>query len=156
MNQARRFMSYVNVWVVLCFVLLMAATAVLLHSFGHSSNSMAEDNTLNPSVKDTQRSMGSVASTIEDEPEQIILVPMENISELWDQHRRQQEAPNLQLGFHQDHHSQVSANHNHGLHRVLLELRQDFESWVEHHQKRYHSADEKERRFTIWAQNHHR
>ena len=36
------------------------------------------------------------------------------------------------------------------------DLRDDFENWVEQHGKTYHSAEEEQKRFHIWSENHHR
>ena len=44
----------------------------------------------------------------------------------------------------------------HGVHRILADLRNEFESWMQKHNKRYHSHEEKEKRFRIWSDNHDR
>jgi hypothetical protein len=160
MVQAKRFMSYVKIWVIISAVLLIAATGVLLHSFGHSKQTVEDLSVSQVNSDAQQRSVASMNSANNGEvPAQIILVPMENISELSDnqkqKHRRQQEIPSAQLGFHNKHEKQHS-NEQHGVHRVLLELQDEFESWMVQHGKKYHSKDEKKHRFNIWTQNHHR
>ena len=159
--QAKRFMSYVRLWVILSFVLLLVATGVLIHSFHHSN----DDSTPENSSQQLKQQSGQVSSTsqIENIPEQIILVPIENISE-WvsaqQQQHQQQQQPIMQLGhdMHNHHFDNALRRHDesHGGRRVLLELRQEFEYWVQDHGKKYHSGHEKEHRFNIWAQNHQR
>lgn len=39
---------------------------------------------------------------------------------------------------------------------IVEDLREDFEAWVGRHNKNYHSEDEKQKRFHIWSENHHR
>jgi len=39
---------------------------------------------------------------------------------------------------------------------VMEDLRDDFEAWVSKHNKKYHSHAEKQKRFHIWSENHHR
>jgi hypothetical protein len=152
MVQARRLLSYAKIWMVISLVLLMAATGVLVHSFGHAST--ADDNaSLQANSDYTQRSDNAGNGDMMVEvPEQIILVPMENISEL-SQQKRQQEAPSLQLGGFYNKHPKEE---HHGARRVLMELRDEFDSWAQQHGKKYHSDHEKDHRFNIWSQNHHR
>jgi hypothetical protein len=152
MVQARRLLSYVKIWMVISLVLLMAATGVLFHSFGHAST--AVDNASMQANSDSAQRSDSAGNgnMMVEVPEQIILVPMENISELSEQ-RRQQEAPSLQLGGFYNKHSKEE---HHGARRVLIELRDEFESWAQQHGKKYHSDHEKDHRFNVWSQNHHR
>lgn len=39
---------------------------------------------------------------------------------------------------------------------VVGHLREEFEEWIKEHSKSYHSEKEKEKRFKIWSDNHHR
>ena len=150
MVQVRRFMSYVKIWVAISAIFLLAATGVFLHSFGHSNKSG------DTQVKSDAQQQDTAAYTVyqANEPQQIILRPMENISELAKgekQHRHiQEETPSMLLSFHHKQQQQ------HGVGHVILNLRDEFESWVQHHGKTYHSHEEKEHRFSIWTQNHHR
>eukprot|EP00536_Pseudo-nitzschia_multiseries_P008600 jgi/Psemu1/198479/e_gw1.220.24.1 len=57
------------------------------------------------------------------------------------------------LREHNQHHPVASDSNSH---QYLSNLRQEFEDWVRHHSKSYHSVEEKEQRFHIWSQNHHR
>jgi len=76
--------------------------------------------------------------------EKIILRPLNNMSELktvTEPQKRSLQAPH---------------DNQHGTRRALSQLRDEFEGWVEKHQKKYKSEDEKERRFDIWSHNHHK
>ena len=85
--------------------------------------------------------------------EQILLVPMEDISQL---HRQKQnDPPRRQLSLTHGHNQNVK-NHHHGIEGTVEYLRQEFEAWIEEHGKSYHSNEEKESRFHIWSANHHR
>ena len=115
-------------------------------------------------------------------PEEILLLPMEDVSQLssssaqqkayrarviQQQQQQQQQPLRLQppqLG--QQHRNllvnSVSSGNSNGndnsgsSHRFLLGLRQEFEDWMMHHNKAYHSEEEKQHRFSIWSQNHER
>ena len=159
--QAKRFMSYVRLWVVLSFVLLMVATGVLVHSFHHDNNDTADPAASSGQKLQQQSGQVITSDQVQEAQEQIILVPIENISE-WAsvQQQKQREQPMMRLGYevqnrHLDDNS-VQFDGPHGGRRVLTELRQEFESWVQDHSKEYHSANEKERRFSIWTHNHQR
>ena len=76
--------------------------------------------------------------------ERIILLPLPNATK--QQHRRMVAQPQ----------ALSPEQHEHGIRQSLRELRQEFEEWVEKHNKVYHSEDEKERRFQIWHDNHHK
>lgn len=106
-------------------------------------------------------------------PEQILLLPMENISDLGNKQRNppalklanqgnQKQRHRVLLGRHDK--TQHGRNNNHknnkkndGHHyNILADLRDEFETWIHQHEKQYHSEHEKEHRFHIWAQNHDR
>jgi hypothetical protein len=156
MVQARRFLSYVRIWMVISAVFLMAATGVLFHSFGHAEAVSADGTVIQQAKTDHQRSVSTATDTSNQVPDQIILIPMDNISEIAQQQQQQQqllqqESPNRKL----------SSRHNkqpeeHGIRHVLHDARQEFETWVAEHGKQYHSKHEKEHRFNVWRQNHHR
>jgi hypothetical protein len=200
-TQATHLMSYVKVWVAVCFFILLVATGALMHSFGHNpdanvirkSNSNSDGGALQynndnnnadgsfyvSQQQQEQQNGGAVYWTTQQQqqnqvPEQIWLLPMENISQLAQQ--KSQEIPRRKLGsalpqepllqqhgsygIHQyapaHNHRHLGFHHQEEHHSVLDGLRQEFEAWIMKHQKSYHSEQEKEHRFHIWSNNHHR
>ena len=185
MLQARRFMSYVRIWVAISAVLLLVATGVLFHSFGHKPSEAAEDFTADTQQQSSVSSSSSSSSSFAQNnnnnnnnnnaqvplaQQQIILVPMENISKLTDKGEKQtnrrlgeMEPPSMELGFPHGHDNKKhrgnkrhSHQQQHGVRRVVSDLRDEFEAWVKQHGKTYHSHNEKEHRFHIWSDNHHK
>lgn len=147
--QARRLMSFVKIWMVIFAVVLLVMTGTFFHSFGHTEA---------PSSKVSKSTTSSTTSvlmpdTVLDAPEQILLLPLNDISQLTgtrNSHHRLQEYQHIQL---QPFHEPSSMF---GPRRRLRDLRHKFEEWVLEHKKSYHSEEEKEKRFSIWADNHHR
>lgn len=164
-SQAKHLLSYAKVWIVVCFGILVVMTGTLMHSFGHQppNDSVVEKNEngaisyLNQDQQQQYQNLdlsSNSQNTYYQVPEQILLLPMENISQLAQQgEQREQNAQRRKLGISHHH-----ANHHehHGVHYALDELRQEFDAWVLQHNKVYHSEQEKEDRFHIWSQNHHR
>jgi len=191
MLQARRFLSYVRIWMVLSAVFLLLATGVLFHAFGHTTPTtdtvmIGTDSTVNNgSGVTTQYIVGGTTVANGGEVKKIILVPLPDHSQtskgqlyihqhqqeqvIAHQIHHQQQQVMVDQNQHHQHHPQQrfhyplqSMQHHHhqqqehGAQRVLKELRQEFDDWVTHHGKKYHSAEEKEHRFRIWTDNHHR
>jgi hypothetical protein len=177
MLQARRFLSYVRIWMVLSAVFLVLATGVLLHAWGHDpmesgaategSGSVGATTTssVNNGNGGNQQYIVGGTSLTTGGAKQIILVPMQGISDVskrqqfgQQQHQQQQQ----QFGGYQHGQrrlQQASDQHQHQHHVIrhaLLELRQEFDDWVVHHGKKYNSSEEKEHRFRIWTENHQR
>jgi hypothetical protein len=99
-------------------------------------------------------------------PQEILLLPLDDVSKLASARQQQQyDLGPLQLGYSLHGASttaattttsaSAAASHHHQ-HRFLRDLRDDFEMWMKEHKKVYHSDTEKEHRFSIWTQNHHR
>lgn len=162
MVQARRFMSLVRIWIVLAALAVLAMTGVFFHSLGHKEI-QGDMETQPVENQEGQVSMNDVfanANSIEvTPPQEILLLPLDGISKLSSsssQHGDLQQQYQLQpstMGGGGRHHL---SHDQHQHHRMLMDLRQDFEAWILHHNKSYHSAEEKERRFSIWTNNHHR
>ena len=167
MLQAKRLMSYVKFWVIISFVLLLVLTGVLMHSLHNGEVSV---NVATTSGSETQQQQQQANNYIEI-PEQILLLPMENISELGNKQRRnppalklanqgnQKQRHRVLLDRHDktnghDHKNKKKNDHRH--HNILADLRNEFETWIQQHEKTYHSEHEKEHRFHIWTQNHDR
>jgi len=161
--RAKRLLSFVKVWMVVAGALLLAFTAVIMHSFGHSDSDASATvpnyaNVNNPASSGSSNP-GAAGNQHFQMNEQVLLLPLakENISQLG---QRQEGQQPLQMALPGQHLYQQRASAITNNHRVLLELedemRQQFEHWIHHHGKQYHSHDEKEHRFHVWAQNHER
>lgn len=157
--QAKRLMSFVKIWVVLFALVLFAMTGVFWHSLGLKESTITKgdfERKSSAAVSGVNYANGGVAlddllpDTTLDAPEEILLLPLEDISKLSSQHQLQLEP--LQLGRF---HGAAGTTSSHG-HRFLRDLRDEFEAWMEEHGRAYHSEAEKEHRFSIWTQNHHR
>eukprot|EP00934_Nitzschia_sp_Nitz4_P000302 Nitzschia sp. Nitz4//scaffold182_size44100//5925//8284//NITZ4_007246-RA/size44100-snap-gene-0.0-mRNA-1//1//CDS//3329539541//302//frame0 len=137
--QARRMLSYVQIWMIASAFLLMFATVVLFHALGSHSS---------PTQEQSQPPLA----------ESILLVPMEGISDLQNIQLDNPERQRNLYGMAQPEPLQATQHHtNHNQHQhTHSSLLEEFEAWVTHHGKNYHSHDEKQHRFNIWTQNHHR
>jgi hypothetical protein len=122
-------------------------TGALIHSFGH---------------KDTVQSTSAATSVdvllpdyTQDAPEEILLLPLNDISQLSISHGSQH---HRQLNAHKSIH--LKPLHEPSTvfhpHRHLHDLRHAFAQWIIEHKKFYHSHEEKEKRFSIWVHNHHK
>jgi len=138
--QAKRILSAARLGVIVSAVALFLGTAVLMHSMrqetasssASSSSSMIDANQQQQQGSQSFRvvTMGEDSGNSGTGPDRIILVPFPETTE----------------------HSQQGRQ----THRVLTELRNEFESWVQHHGKVYHSQTEKDDRFNVWSENHQR
>jgi hypothetical protein len=172
MLQAKRLMSYVKFWVLISFALLLALTAVLMHSFHHGE---ARVNVATTSGSETQQQQANNYFQKKDDVvieviEQILLLPMENISDLGNKQRRnppalqlanqgnQKQRHRVLLGHDKTngHNNKNNKKNDHRHPNILADLRDEFETWIQQHEKQYHSEHEKEHRFHIWTQNHDR
>jgi hypothetical protein len=138
--KAQRFLSYMKLWNAAFCIFLIIGTGVVIHSIRHERSGIAEKSesayNLNSSFDQTQ----VTAEATSEITEQIILLPLPNMT-----HRRMVAQPEAPL-----------QQEEHDIRRTLQTLRQEFEEWVQKHNKVYHSPDEKEYRFQVWHDNHHR
>ncbi len=156
MVQVKRLMSYVKIWVILFLVVAMVMTGVFLHSIGHEEAVTKTDSTSSQqsSANNANTNGNGNAYGFDTVPDQIILVPLTDSSHLatLQQNQQHQNQPRrLQDDVSSNHQGNVD-----GSHHFLKNLRQEFETWILHHGKTYHSDAEKEHRFSIWARNHQR
>jgi len=124
----------------------------------------------------------AIALTPDTAPDKILLLPLTDSSRLssssLQQQQQQQQQQNYQQlqhnyprrlqspqevvrlnlvhSFSDGHVTSNGSDNSASSHRFLRDLRQEFEDWIQHHSKTYRSEDEKERRFSIWSQNHRR
>ena len=149
--QARRLKSYVKIWMVLSAAFLLATTVVLLHSFGHAearedtSTITAYQEAVDYQQSEQQPLVVNTGASIE--VGKVVLLPIEEDQQL-SEHSDQDFFTSSQIHIH--HNDQQNTR------RHLTDLRDEFESWILHHGKTYQSAKEKERRFHIWSDNHHK
>ena len=175
---ARRLLSYVRIWMILSGLLVLSLTGVLWHSFHYegapAQTSLKEkSSSSSTSAMNGEQSQEYLSSSSQQQqqqqhihiiqhPDKILLLPLENASQL----RQQQDAPPPKLLKQEEyddhrhllnsdhhHHSEEHSHHHPG---VLRQLRQDFEQWAVKHNKQYKSHQEKEHRWGIWLENHHK
>jgi C1A family cysteine protease len=186
MVQVRRLMSYVKIWVVLFLVVLLAMTGVFFHSMGRQEDyktSVTKTDTISTNSLSSLQSSSinmnansnanAIAQSSDTAPDKILLIPLTDTSAqlssfLQQQQQQRQNYQHLQHNYPRRLQeavqpkllgSYVASNGNDNSassHRFLRDLRQEFEDWVHHHGKAYHSEDEKQLRFSIWSQNHRR
>lgn len=97
MTQAKQLLSYARLWVVVCFGALLITTGALMHSFGHNSGNPVEGKTTQKASDAAQGSNPQDLGQFQNEygqngffyqvPDQVLLLPMENISQLANQQR---------------------------------------------------------------------
>mmetsp|Transcript_9135 Transcript_9135/g.22686 ORF Transcript_9135/g.22686 Transcript_9135/m.22686 type:complete len:921 (-) Transcript_9135:566-3328(-) len=163
MVQVRRLMSYVKIWVLLLSIVAVVTTGVFLHSVGHEEPVTKTDTISSQQSSSIDTNGNGNAVVMDTTPDSILLLPLTDSNQL----QQQQQQQNYQQLQNQNQprrlqDAQVTSNNSdnsatgHHHHHLLRGLRQEFESWIHHHGKAYHSVEEKEHRFSVWAQNHHR
>ena len=147
---ARQLLSYVRLWNAAFCIILLIGSGVIVHSMRHETSGGAEVNEREAQRQHVNLSSGNAvkplpsATVATQITEQIILIPFQNVT-----HRRIVAQPEGTLARENDEEAHV-------IRRSLHALRQEFEEWVQTHSKMYHSEDEKEHRFKVWHDNHHR
>jgi hypothetical protein len=137
LHQARRILSVARLGVIASGIALLLGTIVLLHSVQHERT--ASNTAIDSTNQQQQESQSGRVVTLGDEfdtvPDRIILKPFQNYT----QHVQQPNQRQRRL-----------------LNSVVSDMRTEFESWIQHHGKVYHTHAEKEKRFNIWSDNHER
>ena len=171
MLQVKRLMSYVKIWVILFLIVAVVMTGVFLHSIGHEEAMTKTDTISSQQSSSMNMNANENVISLDTVREQILLVPLTESSWLSSSLQQNQQQLNyqqsqqnqprrlqaFQLSSHSNSHVENNDSVNRAMsHHLLKNLRQDFETWIHHHGKAYHSEDEKEHRFSIWTQNHQR
>ncbi len=165
MVQVRRLMSYVKIWVVIFLIVAVVTTGVFLHSIGHEEAVTKTDIMSSQQTASIDSTANGNAIAFDARPDQILLLPLTDGSEMQQQIQQnsmqvhQNQPRRLQALRHTHNNANIATNNINNSatgHHLLQNLRQEFETWIQHHGKAYHSHDEKEHRFSIWAQNHQR
>jgi hypothetical protein len=133
LHQAQRILSVARLGVIASGIALLLGTIVLLHSIQHERTSSSAVTTDSTHQQQQGSQSGRVVTLDDPLPDRIILVPFQNYTQ---------------------HHA--PPNQRRLLDRVVSDMRTEFESWVQHHEKVYHTHAEKEKRFNIWTENHER
>ena len=161
--QTRHFLSYVKLWNAAFCIFLIIGTGVIIHSVRHERSSsvkvteskttaslLTQSGSVKVSESETTASLfdsssrqeqaTSKAATSSEITEQIILLPLPNAT-----HRRMVAQPEAPL-----------QRPERDIRQSIHALRHEFEEWVQKHNRVYHSQEEKEYRFQVWHDNHHR
>lgn len=154
--QVRRFMSLVRIWLVIGALFVLITTGTFFHSLGHKEvddgggggdivvKMSTSSNQQQQTITDVYSNSNSIQVA---PPQEILLLPLDDISKLSSSQQNSGGGDLKQTTQHKNFHYPR---------RLLMELRQDFETWIVQHNKSYHSEAEKERRFSIWTENHWR
>lgn len=175
LRQAKRMLSFVRVWVVLSAIILLVGTAIVLHHLRRASH---ESSTTTSTTRISSSSSSSSSlfqlQRQQDGSRLVVPVAMNNNGKQQQQQQLSYDygksttdrvvllplSPEMIQQQQQQQEQQRKNNHHHQQHipghRVLKELRSEFEDWMHHHGKHYQSHAEKEERFSIWARNHER
>ena len=138
-NVWRRRVSLVWIWLALSAVIFMAGTAILWHHVSEVDQQDASSN---------HQNLGIVPEQMEEENvNRIVLLPMD-VEDM--EHQQLQHVMYLPREHeqHQDQHETP--------HRRLSEWQEAFESWAQHHGKRYSTEEERQYRLQVWMENHRR
>ena len=137
LQRARRILSLTQVWIAVCSAIFIIGTGCVWHSSHKEAKSAS-------AIKESKLSSSRTTSSA---AEQIILVPFpaSNVT-----------STILLQPRHLTPSRGVVKPEKGAVRRALRELRQEFDTWVQTHDKKYHSHNEKERRFDIWRDNHFR
>lgn len=182
MVQVKRLMSYVKIWVVLFLFVLLAMTGVFFHSMEQHNDSKVSlsktDTIQSPSINVNGNANENLSSP-DSAPDKILLLPLTDSSQLSSpflQHQQQlqgyqqlqhnhvrrlqssQEAVQLSSvrTLKKSHDVKNDSDSSAFSPQLLHDLRHEFEDWIQHHGKAYHSEEEKEHHFSAWSWNHRR
>lgn len=158
LSQVKKLFTYARVWVFLSALVLVLGTVILLHHVrepAESTNTVGKESSISDnsemknqgsqqqSLQRVQFAQNGNASPLvsnaegEQAPNQIVLIPL-GTSRL--DHRGNPLHRKLYQGWNEH----------------LKHFRGDFANWIEHHGKSYQTDEEREFRFRIWTENHHR
>mmetsp|Transcript_25302 Transcript_25302/g.28874 ORF Transcript_25302/g.28874 Transcript_25302/m.28874 type:complete len:606 (-) Transcript_25302:93-1910(-) len=137
------FGRWTKLWLVSFCVMLLLGTATIWHLSHHEVNTATT--TSRKQVVSTNNNNNNVTSV-----DKIILRPF---PANWSSTSgiSSSERSSRRLSFAQLPRLEKKENHH-----LLHELRLEFDNWMQSHGKKYHSHHEKEKRFHIFKENHHR
>ena len=152
LQNAGRVLSFARVYIVIFASLLVIGTLSIIHSSTHEINSSLSPKIALLREKPPEASLSHPDAIVEadEAPMKIILIPIQDVLQL-ENTKQQEEQPMATLSHHETHPDSTVD----GVRRVLKSLREEFEEWIEEHEKAYGSHEEKESRFHVWSQNHH-
>lgn len=136
----KQLLSYARMWVLVSAAVLFVGLMVVYNHMHMDGKAVAQPKASMPSSA-TQK-----ASGLEPTPIFLLPLPQGGLSQLVQQ-QEQPPARTMVLPRQSSHNS-----HRH----LLAELRGQFEDWVVKHGKMYRSHHEKEHRFSVWVDNHHK
>ena len=161
MRKIKRMLSLTQCWIVGFGLVMLLGTGIALHHSRHEGTKFVLEKQSNDGKNNqnavlsssaaaataTQAQNGAIAgAALAGVPDRIILVPVPNITQIGTAGGHRVQPPRLTM----------QAPEKGSIRRALRHLRDEFETWVEHHDKKYHSEEEKNKRFEIWADNHER
>jgi hypothetical protein len=150
LHKVRRLLSVVRVGVAASSVAVVVGSLFLLHLFVHEYISLShrrsermEDHSALSTIRD------STTNLFPQGTERIVLLPLSKITS---------NQVVVTASNHDSTHLPFRFRHpTRSMHeRRLKELRDEFESWTIEHGKTYSTQNEKDRRFSVWLDNHHR
>lgn len=151
--QGQKLLSYAKLWLVVSAMLFLIGVMVIVKHVRHEGTAELE-------------SVSYGGDELIELTETVRLVPLENQEQYHFQSQQQGEdfGPIVLLPLPAEARSRVDFGqprqqqqplHTHPLRRLSMKsLRREFESWASKLNKTYHSEEEKEKRFSIWKQNH--
>jgi hypothetical protein len=157
----RRIISMVRLYLATFFLLMALGSSIAMIAFKHEGSHSSEKTTIqSKEVKESSYQNSSTgkdadvitivktepATTATDWKKKIKIVPIQrNMTKLRMAQPTYTNANNI------DDPKQES-----GMRRKLKKLEAEFEEWVHEHERDYGSEAEKNQRFKVWADNHHR
>jgi hypothetical protein len=174
-QQSRKLLTYARIGVLVSALVMIIGTGVLVHHLRSDTSHLDSKKTSESSPTAQSNSATSSSSSSK---ERVILLPLprnsllrtpsltlphsknnnahnqhnQNHLHLFQSNNHNTQAKHGHTNQHTNHHQ----NNGHQNHRMLADLRNQFEDWVSQHGKQYHSHDEKEKRFHVWTSNHHK
>jgi C1A family cysteine protease len=148
LERAKKMLSLAKVWIVAFCLILVIGTGAIWHS-SHYETSRTEIKYMK--AASTSHSSANAVQ------QKIIIVPRPpwlNTTQYQATRGLQVPAAELSEATSPPKGFAKKSKKPTGVRRVLQDIRQEFDDWVVTHEIRYHSHDEKEKRFHIWSQNH--
>jgi len=140
LQQATKMLSYMRLCVIASAIVLFFGTGVLVHHLRQTPSSVETVDNNDVSQLDAQTvqvvSFNEYDTAAGSVPDRVVLLPLP---------LEQQES-----------FEKVRHPHGHGVRHLLADLRSEFDSWMQQHNKQYQSHQEQEKRFQIWSENHER
>jgi len=145
----KRLLAYVRVWTCLCFASVLIGSSVVVATIKHEEASRQQ-------VKDNIAVESPILTRVHPYTARRRMPQgASSASTHASEHTIRQHVPPVGP-FGKDEDEDMENEEHHEKRNFFEGLREEFDTWVQKHNRNYRSVEETEKRFKIWMDNHHR